>query len=122
MKKRTRALAIPPKVKRSVAERDGEYCIVCGRWGGLPNAHFIPRSHGGLGIEQNIVTLCPECHRAFDNSPLRRIIREQIKSYLMGKYPDWDEANLYYRKGENENAKYYDHRLVDSGSGSPADQ
>ena len=100
MKKRTKALAIPPQVKRRVMERDGEYCVVCGRWGGLPNAHYIARSHGGLGIEENIVTLCPECHNAYDNSPLRRIIGAQIENYLKSQYPDWDESKLYYKKGQ----------------------
>ena len=100
MHKRTRALAISPQVKRVVAERDEECCVVCGRWGGYPNAHYIPRSQGGLGIEENIVTLCPECHQAYDNSPMRRIIGQQIREYLQSKYPEWDESELYYTKGK----------------------
>ena len=97
MQKRTKALQIPPEVKRRVLERD-ECCVLCGRRG-EPNAHFIARSQGGLGIEQNIVTLCYKCHQDYDNSPLRRIIREQLREYLKSKYPDWDESTLYYKKG-----------------------
>lgn len=37
-------------------ERDGGYCIVCGR-PGSPWCHYIPRAHGGLGIAENIITL-----------------------------------------------------------------
>ena len=75
--RRTKALEIPQKVKRIVFERDNGQCILCGA-PGLPEAHFIPRSKGGLGIEQNIVTLCRECHRRFDQSDDRKFIAEFI--------------------------------------------
>ena len=102
MHKRTKALQIPAKVKQRVYERDGGCCVVCGSNRGQPNAHYIARSHGGLGIEQNIVTLCANCHHAYDNSPMRRIIGEQIKEYLTGCYPDWNEDELYYTKGREQ--------------------
>ena len=66
--KRTKATDIPQKVKQAVWERDGGRCVVCGCCRNvMPNAHFIPRSKGGLGIEENIVTLCTnltenQCH------------------------------------------------------------
>ena len=97
MKKRTKALAITPETKRRVYERDGERCVLCGARG-YPNAHFIARSQGGLGIEENIVTLCVNCHNAYDNSAFRRVIREELREYLKEKYPDWEEQKLYYRK------------------------
>ena len=99
MKKRTKALAIPMKVKQRVMERDEGICVLCGKRG-EPNAHFIARSQGGLGIEENIVTLCYGCHNAYDNSPMRRAIRAELREYLQSKYTDWDETNLYYKKGE----------------------
>lgn len=71
MHRRTKALQISPDVKRRVWERDGR-CILCHR-PGSPDAHYIPRSQGGLGVE--------------------------IRAYLMKCYPDWDEADLVYRKG-----------------------
>lgn len=95
--RRTKALEIPRNVKITVFERDNERCILCGGRG-LPEAHFIPRSKGGLGIEQNIVTLCRECHRRYDQTTDRPNIREFLRQYLMKKYPEWDEQNLYYRK------------------------
>ena len=100
MHKRTKALQIPTAVKRKVHERDGGCCVVCGSNRGIPNAHYIARSHGGLGIEENIVTLCINCHTAYDNSPMRRLIGSEIKEYLKSKYPDWNEEKLYYKKGE----------------------
>ena len=64
-----------------------------------PNAHYIARSHSGLGVERNIVTLCNDCHNRYDQSADRRYIREEIKAYLMSQYPDWDETTLIYRRG-----------------------
>lgn len=100
MKKRTKALAIPKEVKERVWERDKGCCVWCGSPHAAPNAHFIARSHSGLGIEENILTLCPECHREFDQGS--RGQRENMKiffrAYLKVRYPDWDEENLVYRR------------------------
>lgn len=99
MKSRTKALDIPQAVKQAVWERDGGRCVLCLSPDAMPNAHYIARSHGGLGIEQNIVTLCHKCHYQYDNTPIRTYLREEIKAYLASQYEDWDEQNLIYRKG-----------------------
>ena len=100
--KRTKALQIPKTVKEIVAERDTVYdypaCVICGQ-PGFPHCHFVAKSQGGLGIEQNIVTLCDSCHYAYDNTEQRPILRILIQEYLEEKYPDWDETELYYKKG-----------------------
>ena len=95
--KRTKSLEIPKAVKEKVYERDGECCVLCGGMG-MPNAHFIARSQGGLGIEENILTLCFKCHREYDQSPNRKEIREHLRDYLKSKYPNWDEEKLIYKK------------------------
>lgn len=94
--KRTKALEIPPKVKQKVLERDGA-CVWCGKQG-QPNAHFIARSHSGLGIEENILTLCFDCHRRYDQTTERQKMRDYFKEYLKSKYPEWDEEKLIYNK------------------------
>ena len=96
MKKRTKALAISPKVRSAVYERDG-WCVWCGCIG-FPEAHYIPRSQGGLGIEENILTLCRRCHYRFDHGPDRKKMKEYLKAYLKTKYPEWDESKLTYRR------------------------
>lgn len=96
MHKRTKALAIPKKVKEVVYERDGSRCILCHKQGN-PDAHFISRAQGGLGIEQNIVTLCLDCHRAYD-SDQRQLLREKIREYLKEQYPDFTDDMRIYRK------------------------
>lgn len=104
--KRAKACDISHKVKERVWERDGGRCVICGnRVNVMPNAHYISRAHGGLGIEQNVVTLCTcltdnKCHHRYDNGTAeeRASIKERIAEYLRGIYPDWDEADLVYKK------------------------
>ena len=94
---RSKACDIPPKVKLAVYERDKGLCVVCGRQG-IPNAHYIPRSLGGLGIEENIVTMCLECHREYDQGHKRREIGEIVMAYLDKHYPGFpDEKRIYNR-------------------------
>ena len=51
MSKRSKACDISPKVKKKVWERDNHCCIICGSPYAMPNAHYISRAQGGLGIE-----------------------------------------------------------------------
>lgn len=94
---RTKALEIPPRVKEAVYERDGGACIWCAKQG-QPNAHYIPRSRGGLGIEENILTLCWDCHMKYDQTDNRERMGVFFKGYLKSKYADWDETKLVYKK------------------------
>ncbi|MDO5549428.1 MAG: HNH endonuclease [Eubacteriales bacterium] len=98
MKRRTKSLDIPAHVKDAVWERDNHCCVLCGDPRAAPNAHYISRAQGGLGIVQNIVTLCESCHREYDQSPDRKYIRNELRAYLSGVYPDLDEHTLKYRK------------------------
>lgn len=97
--KRKTLTDIPIEVKRKVFERDNRRCIYCHKNNGIPNAHFKRRSQGGLGIEQNIVTLCPKCHKDFDNGFKREELENYIREYLKFKYgQNWNEAELIFKK------------------------
>jgi 5-methylcytosine-specific restriction endonuclease McrA len=102
MRKRTKALDISPAVKKAVWERDGGKCILCHNPDAAPVCHYISRGQGGLGIPENIFTACGPCHHAYDQGAERRALREEIRAYLMAKYPGWDEIKLYYRKWERD--------------------
>ena len=80
---------------------------MCGNCNAAPNAHYIPRSHGGLGIARNIVTLCPDCHRAYDQSDQRSTYRQMIWAHLMAFYPDMREEDLIYRKEDSYGNDHY---------------
>ncbi len=98
--KRSKACDISEKVKRIVAERDNNACVICGKIG-IPNSHYIKRSQGGLGIPENIVTMCLECHNAYDNGSDKErteFIRSKTKSYLKKQYENWSIEDLYFKK------------------------
>ncbi len=98
--KRTKALTIPTKIKKIVWERDNHRCIFCHcevPWN-CADSHFIKRSHGGLGIEENILTNCPICHKKFDDSIERKNMLPIAEKYLKSKYDNWNKKDLVYKK------------------------
>lgn len=62
----------------------------------MPNAHVISRASGGLGVEQNIVTACLNCHRLMDQSPQRKMYISIANDYLDSIYGE--RKDLVYRK------------------------
>ena len=108
MRKDTRARDFSKAVKERIAERDSidghPCCINCGKPArpenplAFSNAHFISRAQLGLGVEWNGLTLCPDCHRRYDQTTDREELRSYFREYLMDHYPDWDESRLIYRK------------------------
>jgi 5-methylcytosine-specific restriction endonuclease McrA len=50
------------KLQRQVLERDGWRCQVYGSMQNLQVHHLKFRSHSGSDEEQNLITLCAECH------------------------------------------------------------
>ena len=109
MRKDTKARDFSKKVKMAISERDSidgwPCCVYCGLAAPAPlawsNAHFIARSQGGLGIPENGLTLCPECHRRYDQTTDRAEMRKFFREYLRMHYYDWNEDDLIYRKGES---------------------
>ena len=104
--KRSKATDISSKVKQRVWERDNGCCVICGNnYNVMPNAHYISRSKGGLGIEQNIFTACTrltenDCHYKFDNGTKeeKARLKKIVKTYFINIYPNWNEKDLYYKK------------------------
>ena len=92
-----KATSISKEVKEEVWERDGGCCIFCGRKG-LPEAHIVPRSKGGMGVAENIVTVCRQCHNEMDGTDRKRKL-QIAREYMREHYPGWDEKKLEYHKG-----------------------
>lgn len=103
MNRRTKALSIPRTVRERVRERDGR-CVLCAlKYGrtnnkGLECAHYIGRGQSGLGIEENLVMLCGDCHREYDQSAEREDDRGILADYLRRNYENWDETRKTYDK------------------------
>ena len=62
--------------------------------------HIVPKSQGGLGIEQNGVLGCRYHHTLMDNGNegLRGEMLGYIEKYMKAIYPGWDKKNLVYKK------------------------
>lgn len=108
MRAETKATDFSKTVKEAIATRDSisdwPCCILCGKPAppenrlAFSNAHFVGRAQGGRGIEENGLTLCPRCHRRYDQTEERPRLRAFFREYLMERYPNWDELKLYYRR------------------------
>ena len=106
MRKDTKARDFSRRAKMEISIRDRvegwPCCVYCGApaptelaWS---NAHFISRAQGGLGIPENGLTLCPRCHREYDQSYRREGMHSYFREYLAGRYPGWREEDLIYKK------------------------
>ena len=112
MHRSTKKLQFDQKTREKIYERDRHQCIFC-RAGYHMNSttemgyqldgimHYIPRSQGGLGIEQNGALGCHYHHELMDNGSkgLRREMQAMMRKYFKEMYPDWDPEKLVYRKG-----------------------
>ena len=98
--KLTKATEIPLKVKKVVWERDHHKCIYCGKYVSVyfANSHYIKRSQLGLGIEENVVTACQNCHNLYDFGTNIEEMINYTKNYLKLKYSVWNEEKLVYKK------------------------
>ena len=105
--KRSKATDISDKVKKTVYERDNELCVVCGRRG-LPEAHYIPRSAGGLGIEENVVTLCRDCHERMDHGDKydMTVISTMVRMYLKEHYSNMEYPDDRYHPKQDSKLIY----------------
>ena len=94
------ATGISDEVRARVYSRDSwdgcPCCIICGN--PYPQVHhYIERSRGGLGIEQNLVCLCAKCHYDLHNKEYVKMT-DIVGQYLKNRYPDWDEKKLVKEK------------------------
>lgn len=106
--KRAKATEFDSRTRELIRQRDRYQCLFCrlGKYGKSECdwmqdiMHYINRSAGGLGVEQNGVVGCRFHHNLLDNGNkgYRKEMLEDMKEYLQSIYPDWNEEELYYRK------------------------
>ena len=105
--RRAKACAISQPVRERVYSRDGWQCIFngpkCEHNRMLTPAHVLSAAHGGMGIEQNLVTACIPCHHIFDNGTKeeRKACLDKAEAHLRSIYPDFDEIEREYHKYQN---------------------
>ena len=110
---RTKALAITRKTKEAVFKRQNGRSIFAPYQNISVEeccCHFVPRSKGGLGIEENIFGCSQEQHRLFDGniiiSPgkseeiqrIREKMKNEVVNHLKDNYQDWNEESLIYKR------------------------
>lgn len=94
--KRSQATDIPKSVKDKVWQRDEHRCIFCGSSQARPESHIIPRSSGGIGVEQNIITVCRRCHTLMDQSTKREKMVKSAMHYIENIYGNIDWSDYIY--------------------------
>lgn len=102
--RRAKACDFPKKDRISIKERDSvngrPCCIFCGSTNSLQIAHYISRSAGGLGIQENGACACIHCHQKLDTGCelVRNKLRNRFKQYLEYYYPFFEDDRRIYRK------------------------
>lgn len=74
---------------REVLERDSWRCQSCGRMEVLQVHHIHPRGRLGDDAEENLITLCSECHQSFHGATTN-----QVRSYS-----DTSSTKVHKEKG-----------------------
>ena len=91
---------ISQETRERVYQRDSYDGCPCCIWCGHPKYvevhHFIERSRGGKGIEENLVCLCKGCHTKIHQGDTD--LQNYIRSYLSEHYEGWNEEMLIARK------------------------
>jgi 5-methylcytosine-specific restriction endonuclease McrA len=101
MKARTKATSVNPKVRETILERDNNQCVSCGSRSNLTMAHvFVNRSHGGMGVKENLATLCIKCHHELDNGKKHEqdYQRAAVQFYMIEKYGMPELKKITYNK------------------------
>lgn len=108
MNKRARACSFDKRTRDRIKARDRGciFCIMgyrvtdeCGEPSQI--MHFVPRSQGGLGIEENGAWGCVYHHMLLDNSTYREEMMEMFEDYLKEWYRGWEKEKLVYRKWQS---------------------
>lgn len=84
------------KLRDDILERDDHRCVSCGNEENLQVHHIIPRGSGGKNSENNLATLCADCHfyahgggRRTDNGRVETASWDSVEYDNQSEF--WDE-------------------------------
>lgn len=100
--KRSLATDFTSIVRKEVLLRDKGFCVYCGNMHNIQIHHYIERSLNGLGIKENLVCLCVECHMRLHSNDKGNVIKKTVKKYLDKLYPNFDDKDRKYDKWRKE--------------------
>lgn len=88
---------ISTKTRKAVYKRDGYACVLCQDNRAIHLHHFISRGKGGTDSEDNLVCLCPACHRVIHGDyaytydfPFDQATAQDALHYYLADYYNWD--------------------------------
>lgn len=64
-------------------------CLFCDEEDALDRHHVVPRRHGGADTEENLVTVCPTCHRKLESLYDKRFYDKITGSTDDTDLPSW---------------------------------
>lgn len=80
--------------RKRVYRRDGWRCALCDSTRYIQVHHIVPRGKGGPGTEQNLITLCADCHALAHGTDLRGFgaspedVQQAIIEYIADRYAE----------------------------------
>lgn len=94
---------IPFKIKKQLKEQSGNKCNMCGSHFSseiLEIAHIVPLSKGGESNLENLVVLCPICHKQLDSQLFREF---DFVNYLMNLMKESKQFSEIYSESIIDN-------------------
>lgn len=74
-------------------------CYFCHRQDVLDKHHILPRANGGKGNPENILHLCPSCHRLLHTKKVIDLVSgDYIVRYNKGEISISDKNDAWYKK------------------------
>ena len=99
---------ITNETRKKVYRRDGWRCALCDSTRYIQIHHAVPRGQGGPDTEQNLITLCSDCHALAHGLDLRGLgasqedVQQSIIEYLADRYA---EDGVIWNPWTAENAR-----------------
>lgn len=116
-----------PSRREAILNRDGYTCQICGKkHTRLEVHHIIFRGQGGTDDENNLITLCEDCHTGIHSGKItlnkkpKKMNLEYathmniIRSQLLKAYPDAIETSGFVTKANRENLNLPKDHFIDA--------